>query len=112
MIPQPIGMRRVSRATSAVTAVDDRASNECFRHHGYASASQNESNPASSHAFAIRTVSSVGSMLSCNTPMRNGIAIEAFSLSSSKFSLPGFGVNDPTFQPVPQSCFMPARQWL
>src|ERR1700726_4877115 len=60
---------------TASTAVDDRASNECFRHQGYASAIQKASNPASSQAFAIATVSRTGSMLSCSTPMLNGIDI-------------------------------------
>ena len=34
MIPQPTASRSVSRATSGESAVDDRASIECFRHHG------------------------------------------------------------------------------
>ena len=46
------------------TAVDDRASKECLRHHGYASAIQNASKPACSQALAMATVSRTGSMLS------------------------------------------------
>ena len=34
MIPQPIVSRSVSRAMSAETTVDDRASMPCLRHHG------------------------------------------------------------------------------
>ena len=34
MIPQPTASRSVSRATSGDSAVDERASIECFRHHG------------------------------------------------------------------------------
>ena len=34
MIPQPTASRSVSRAISGESAVDDRASIECFRHHG------------------------------------------------------------------------------
>ena len=49
MIPQPIVSRSVSRAISADTTVDERASIPCFRHHGYASASQIVSIPALVH---------------------------------------------------------------
>src|SRR5438094_2623855 len=59
----------VSRAMMAVVAVEERASIECLRHHGYASASQKTSNPAASQACAICTVSSRGSMLNCKTPI-------------------------------------------
>src|ERR1700730_11618418 len=68
-------MRVVWAAITANTAVDERASKECLRHQGYASAIQNASNPASSQALAIATVSRTGSMLSCSTPMLNGIDI-------------------------------------
>ncbi len=34
MMPQPMVMRFVSRAAMAVTAVEERASMECLRHHG------------------------------------------------------------------------------
>src|SRR3984885_5403808 len=81
MIPQPTGMRLVSRAMMAAIAVDERASYECLRHQGYASASQKVSNPALSHACAICTVSATGSMLSCNTPIRKGTAIWFFAPS-------------------------------
>ena len=47
----------------------------CLRHHGYASASQIVSMPASSIARADASISSSGSMVSCITPMRNGTAI-------------------------------------
>ena len=50
MIPHPMVIRFVSRAAIAVIAVEDRASIECLRHHGYASANQKVSNPAASHA--------------------------------------------------------------
>ena len=75
MIPQPTASRSVSRATSAESAVDDRASIECFRHHGYASASQIVSKPPSSIARACSRISSSGSIVSCMTPMRNGWAM-------------------------------------
>ncbi len=72
MIPQPIANRFVSRAMSADTTVDERASIPCFRHHGYASASQIVSIPASSMTRADASISSSGSIVSCMTPMRNG----------------------------------------
>src|SRR3990170_3437189 len=74
MIPQPIVSRLVSRATSAETTVDERASIPCLRHHGYASASQIVSRPASSMTRALASISSSGSIVSCMTPMRNGTA--------------------------------------
>src|SRR5438093_12185806 len=74
-MPQPNRRRLVSCAITARIAVDERASNECLRHHGYASAIQKASNPASSQAFAMATVSRTGSMLSCRTPTLNGIVI-------------------------------------
>jgi len=40
MMPQPIVMRWVWVATTAVIAVEERASKPCLRHQGYASASQ------------------------------------------------------------------------
>src|SRR5436190_5947291 len=70
MIPPPTASRSVSRATSAESAVDDRASIECLRLHGYASASQIVSNPASSITRACSRISSSGSMVSCMTPTR------------------------------------------
>src|SRR5216684_1092412 len=66
-------MRVVSCAITARIAVEDRASKECLRHHGYASAIQNASNPACSQALAMATVSCTGSMLSCRTPTLNGM---------------------------------------
>src|SRR5579864_7624267 len=69
-------MRVVWAAITANTAVDERASKECLRHQGYASAIQNASNPACSQALAIATVSCTGSILSCRTPTLNGIIIE------------------------------------
>src|SRR4051794_19769756 len=72
MIPQPIVSRLVARPIRAATPVDDRASMPCLRHHGYASASQIVSMPASSIAFADSSMTSSGSMVSCITPMRNG----------------------------------------
>ena len=74
MIPQPIVSRVVSRAIRADTTVDDRASIWCLRHHGYASASQIVSIPASSIARADASISSSGSIVSCMTPTRNGTA--------------------------------------
>src|SRR5436305_8466456 len=68
-------MRRVSWAITARMAVEERASKECLRHQGYASAIQNASNPACSQAFAMATVSWTGSMLSCSTPMLKGTVI-------------------------------------
>src|SRR5262250_2543997 len=68
-------MRRVAAAITARTAVEDRASKECLRHQGYASATQNASKPACSHAVAMATVSRTGSMLNCRTPMLNGIVM-------------------------------------
>ena len=72
MIPQPIVSRFVSRAISAETTVDERASIWCLRHHGYASASQTVSIPASSITRADSSISSSGSIVSCMTPIRNG----------------------------------------
>ncbi len=73
MIPQPIVSRSVSRAISADTTVEERASIPCFRHHGYASASHTVSIPASSITRADSSISSSGSIVSCMTPMRNGM---------------------------------------
>src|SRR5579859_7654269 len=75
MIPQPTASRLVSRATSADSAVDERASIECFRHHGYASASQIVSNPASSMTCACSRISSSGSIVSCMTPTLKGAGV-------------------------------------
>ena len=75
MIPQPIVSRSVSRAISAATPVEERASIPCLRHQGYASASQIVSIPASSIARAEASISSSGSIVSCMTPMRSGGAI-------------------------------------
>ena len=72
MIPQPTLSRFVSRAISAETTVDERASIWCLRHQGYASASQIVSMPVSSMTRAEASISSSGSMVSCMTPMRNG----------------------------------------
>ena len=47
----------------------------CFRHQGYASASQIVSMPARSIARADSSISSSGSIVSCMTPMRKGCAI-------------------------------------
>ena len=77
MIPQPIVSRPVSRAMSAATPVEERASIPCFRHHGYASASQIVSIPASSIARAEASISSSGSIVSCMTPIRSGGATTA-----------------------------------
>src|SRR5690349_21939076 len=74
MIPPPIVSRVVWRAISAETTVDERASMPCLRHHGYASASQIVSIPASSMACADASISSSGSIVSCITPTRNGTA--------------------------------------
>ena len=76
MIPQPIVSRLVSRAISAETTVDERASIWCLRHHGYASASQIVSIPASSMTRADASISSSGSIVSCITPIRNGTVIQ------------------------------------
>ena len=70
MIPQPIVSRSVSCAISAETTVDERASMPCLRHHGYASASQIVSSPASSITRAEASISSSGSIVSCMTPIR------------------------------------------
>ena len=75
MIPQPIVRRFVSRAISAETTVDERASIPCLRHQGYASASQTVSIPASSITRADSSISSSGSIVRCMTPIRNGTAI-------------------------------------
>src|ERR1700732_334491 len=69
-------MRVVWAAITANTAVDERASKECLRHQGYASAIQNASNPACSQALAMATVSCTGSMLSCRTPILNGMVMD------------------------------------
>src|SRR5437868_13051586 len=74
MIPQPAVRRFVSRAISAEATVEERASMPCLRHHGYASASQIVSSPASSITRADASISSSGSMVSCITPIRNGTA--------------------------------------
>src|ERR1700724_816599 len=80
-------MRLVWAAMTARIAVDDRASKECLRHQGYASAIQKVSKPTSSQAFAIMTVSGTGSMLSWRTPMLNGIGISSVLVLSSQFSV-------------------------
>ena len=80
MIPQPIVSRSVSRAISAETTVDERASMPCLRHHGYASASQIVSIPASSMTRADSSISSSGSIVSCMTPIRNGGDMSAATL--------------------------------
>src|SRR5579884_2380835 len=74
MIPHPTVRCFVSRAISADATVDERASMPCLRHHGYASASQIVSIPASSIARADASISSSGSMVSCMAPTRNGRA--------------------------------------
>src|SRR5208282_688778 len=79
-------MRRVWLAITAKIAVEERASKECLRHHGYASAIQNVSNPASAQALAMATVSRTGSMLSCRTPMLNGMVIVQVSGLRSQVS--------------------------
>src|SRR5258706_14747809 len=80
MIPQPTVSCFVSRAISADTTVDERASMPCLRHHGYASASQIVSMPAPSIARADASISSSGSIVSCMTPMRNGTATRRSAL--------------------------------
>ena len=80
MIPQPIVRRPVCCAISAATPVEERASMPCFRHQGYASASQIVSIPASSIARAEASISSSGSIVSCMTPMRSGGAISGAGL--------------------------------
>jgi hypothetical protein len=77
MIPQPIVSRPVSSAMSAATPVEERASMPCFRHHGYASASQIVSIPNSSIARAEASISWSGSIVSCMTPIRSGGATTA-----------------------------------
>jgi hypothetical protein len=72
MIPQPIVSRFVCAAINAETTVEERASIPCFRHQGYASASQIVSIPTSSMTRADASISSSGSIVSCITPMRNG----------------------------------------
>src|SRR5688572_17784392 len=79
MIPQPIVSFSVSRAMSAETTVDDRASIPCLRHHGYASASQIVSMPARSMTRADSSISSSGSIVSCMTPTRKGGGIRGAS---------------------------------
>src|SRR5580700_9256595 len=74
-MPQPSWIRFVAAAITARTAVDDRASNPCLRHQGYASAIQKASKPACSQAVAMATVSRTGSILSCRTPILNGMRI-------------------------------------
>ena len=86
MIPQPIVSRFVSRAISAETTVDERASMPCLRHHGYASASQIVSMPASSITRADASISSSGSIVSCITPMRNGTATGSVLLGRASAS--------------------------
>src|SRR6476619_8224939 len=83
MIPQPTASRSVSRATSGDSAVEERASIECLRHHGYASASQIVSKPPSSIARACSRISSSGSIDSCMTPIRKGgdIAPRSYALA-------------------------------
>ena len=71
-------MRSVWLAISAVMAVEERASYECLRHQGYASASQKVSKPARSQALAMAMVSRTGSMLSCRTPILKGTDIKLF----------------------------------
>src|SRR5215217_8388359 len=77
MIPQPIVSFSVSRAISAETTVEDRASIPCLRHQGYASASQIVSKPLRSSSRAVASISSSGSIVSCITPTRNGTATGA-----------------------------------
>src|SRR5713101_4937051 len=84
MIPQPTVRRFVSRAISAETTVDERASMPCLRHQGYASASQIVSMPASSMARADASISSSGSMVSCITPIRNGTATRGRSVAGAR----------------------------
>ena len=69
---QPIVRRLVSRAIRADVTVEERASIPCLRHHGYASASQIVSIPASSMTRADASISSSGSIVSCMTPIRKG----------------------------------------
>src|SRR4029079_5224063 len=76
MIPQPIVSRSVARPISAAKTVDQSASIPCLRHHGYASASQIVSMPASSIVRADSSMTSSGSMVSCLTPSLNGCALE------------------------------------
>src|ERR1700733_4222773 len=71
MIPQAIVSRSVSRAISAETTVEERASMPCLRHQGYASASQIVSKPPASSARAVASISPSGSIVSCITPMRS-----------------------------------------
>ena len=82
MMPQAIVRFFVSRAISAETTVEPRASIWCLRHHGYASASQTVSIPASSIARADASISSSGSIVSCITPMRNGTATVSLLVGS------------------------------
>src|SRR5207244_12238453 len=72
MTPQPTVSRFVACAISPDATVDERASMPCLRHHGYASASQIVSMPASSITRAEASISSSGSIVSCMTPTRNG----------------------------------------
>src|SRR5919108_1821177 len=76
-------MRRVSCAITARIAVEERASKECFRHQGYATAIQKASKPACSQAFARATVSRTGSMLSWRTPMLKGMSMK-FGIRASR----------------------------
>src|ERR1700693_1149550 len=94
-------MRVEWAAITASTAVDERASNECLRHQGYASAIQNVSNPACSQALAMATVSGTGSMLSCRTPILNGTGMMGVS---------GFWFLEPFFlEPVLRTWFSVLR---
>ena len=72
---QPIVSRSVSRATSAESTVELRASIPCLRHHGYASASQIVSKPPRSSSFAVSSISASGSIVSCISPIRSGAPI-------------------------------------
>ncbi len=83
MIPQAIVRLVVSRAISAETTVEPRASIWCLRHQGYASASQTVSIPASSMARADASISSSGSIVSCITPMRKGTTTTSLLVRSS-----------------------------
>ena len=72
-----------AEALCADTTVDDRASMPCLRHHGYASASQIVSIPASSITRAEASISSRGSIVNCITPIRNGTAATTTLLAST-----------------------------
>ena len=109
MIPQPIVSRSVSRAISAETTVEPRASIWCLRHQGYASASQTVSIPASSITRADSSISSSGSIVSCITPMRNGTAT-ASSLSSACLRCCASGLRDRPRTPPARPGGCPARR--